>query len=52
MWLALTAMTLANSMVLVDQTAVPLATPDVVRDLNAREDLAGKVEKLLAESGK
>jgi EmrB/QacA subfamily drug resistance transporter len=39
MWLALAAMTLANSMILVDQTAVPLATPDVVRDLNADLDL-------------
>jgi EmrB/QacA subfamily drug resistance transporter len=39
MWLALVAMTLANSMILVDQTAVPLATPDVVRDLNADIDL-------------
>ena len=27
MWVALVAMTLANSMILVDQTAVPLATP-------------------------
>ena len=35
MWVALVAMTLANSMILVDQTAVPLATPDVVRDLDA-----------------
>jgi EmrB/QacA subfamily drug resistance transporter len=39
MWLALVAMTLANSMILVDQTAVPLATPDVVRDLDADIDL-------------
>jgi len=39
MWVALVAMTLANSMILVDQTAVPLATPDVVRDLNADIDL-------------
>ena len=35
MWLTLGAMTLANSMILVDQTAVPLATPDVVHDLHA-----------------
>jgi EmrB/QacA subfamily drug resistance transporter len=35
MWLTLVAMTLANSMILVDQTAVPLATPDVVEDLGA-----------------
>jgi EmrB/QacA subfamily drug resistance transporter len=39
MWVALVAMTLANSMILVDQTAVPLATPDVVNDLNADIDL-------------
>ena len=32
-------MTLANSMILVDQTAVPLATPDVVEGLNADLDL-------------
>jgi hypothetical protein len=30
MWLTLAAMTLANSMILVDQTAVPLATPEIV----------------------
>ncbi len=35
MWLTLVAMTLANSMILVDQTAVPLATPDVVEGLGA-----------------
>ena len=35
MWLTLVAMTLANSMILVDQTAVPLATPDVVEGLDA-----------------
>ena len=40
MWLTLVAMTLANSMILVDQTAVPLATPDVVHDLDAPLDLA------------
>jgi len=40
MWLTLAAMTLANSMILVDQTAVPLATPDVVQDLHAPVDLA------------
>lgn len=33
--LALVAMTLANSMILVDQTSVPLATPDLIRDLGA-----------------
>ncbi len=32
---ALVAMTLANSMILVDQTSVPLATPDLIRDLGA-----------------
>ena len=39
MWLTLVAMTLANSMILVDQTAVPLATPDVVEGLGADLDL-------------
>jgi EmrB/QacA subfamily drug resistance transporter len=38
--LTLVAMTLANSMILVDQTAVPLATPDVVQGLGAPLDLA------------
>lgn len=33
MRLTLVAMTLANSMILVDQTAVPLASPDVVDGL-------------------
>jgi EmrB/QacA subfamily drug resistance transporter len=33
MWLTLAAMTLANSMILVDQTAVPLATPEIVDGL-------------------
>jgi EmrB/QacA subfamily drug resistance transporter len=33
MWLTLVAMTLASSMILVDQTAVPLASPDVVQGL-------------------
>src|SRR3954447_7330886 len=33
MWMTLVAMTLSNSMILVDQTAVPLATPDAIRDL-------------------
>ena len=33
MWVTLAAMTLSNSMILVDQTAVPLATPDAIRDL-------------------
>lgn len=32
-WLTLAAMTLANSMILVDQTSVPLATPDLIHDL-------------------
>jgi hypothetical protein len=31
--LTLAATTLASSMILVDQTAVPLATPDVLGDL-------------------
>jgi EmrB/QacA subfamily drug resistance transporter len=39
MWMTLAAMTLANSMILVDQTAVPLASPDVIRDLDANIDL-------------
>ena len=39
MWLTLAAMTLANSMILVDQTAVPLAAPDVVEGLGANLDL-------------
>ena len=38
-WLSLVAMTLASSMILVDQTAVPLASPDVVLDLSG--NLAG-----------
>jgi EmrB/QacA subfamily drug resistance transporter len=38
MWITLVAMTLSNSMILVDQTAVPLATPEVIRALRA--DLA------------
>src|SRR4051794_17410355 len=33
MRVTLIAMTLANSMILVDQTAVPLATPDAILDL-------------------
>ncbi len=33
MWVTLAAMTLSSSMILVDQTAVPLATPDAIRDL-------------------
>jgi EmrB/QacA subfamily drug resistance transporter len=32
-WLTLAAMTLANSMILVDQTSVPLAPPDLIQDL-------------------
>src|SRR5262245_4368160 len=39
MWLTLVAMTLANSMILVDQTAVPLATPEVVQGLHADLDV-------------
>jgi len=35
MWLSLIAMTLSSSMILVDQTAVPLASPDVVQGLGA-----------------
>jgi MFS family permease len=31
--MTLAAMTLANSMILVDQTSVPLATPDLIQDL-------------------
>ena len=38
-WIALAAMTLANSMILVDQTAVPLALPDAVLDLGAESSL-------------
>lgn len=34
-WLTLVAMTIANSMILVDQTAVPLATPDAIAGLGA-----------------
>ena len=34
-WLTLVAMTLANSMILVDQTAVPLAVPSLIHDLGA-----------------
>ena len=33
--LVLAAMTLANAMILVDQTAVPLALPDIMRGLDA-----------------
>lgn len=36
--LTLVAMTLANSMILVDQTAVPLAVPDLIRDLGGQLD--------------
>ncbi len=36
----LVAMTLSASMILVDQTAIPLALPDVVEGLNAGSDLA------------
>ena len=38
MWLTLVAMTLSASMILVDQTAVPLATSDVIHDLNGSLD--------------
>ena len=34
MWLTLAAMTASASMILVDQTAVPLATPHAIDDLN------------------
>ena len=37
-WLTLVAMTLANSMILVDQTAVPLAVPSLIQDLGANLD--------------
>ena len=37
--LVLTAMTLANAMILVDQTAVPLALPDMARDLGVSSSL-------------
>lgn len=32
-WMTLVAMTLANSLILIDQTAVPLATPEAIDDL-------------------
>jgi EmrB/QacA subfamily drug resistance transporter len=35
-WLTLAAMTLASSMILVDQTAVPLATPEAIEDLGGQ----------------
>lgn len=35
-WLTLAGMTLASSMILVDQTAVPLATPEAIHDLNGQ----------------
>ncbi len=38
MWVVLAAMTIAASMILVDQTAVPLATPRAVNDLNGSVD--------------
>jgi EmrB/QacA subfamily drug resistance transporter len=37
--LTLAGMTLANSMILVDQTAVPIATPEVIGDLGGSLDL-------------
>jgi MFS family permease len=39
-WLTLVAMTLASSMILVDQTAVLLATPEVVDGLDASLSLS------------
>lgn len=33
-WLTLVAMTLASSMILVDQTAVPMAIAEIMNDLN------------------
>ena len=38
MWITLAAMTASASMILVDQTAVPLATPHAVEDLGAQID--------------
>jgi len=38
MWVTLAAMTIAASMILVDQTAVPLATPRAVNDLHGSLD--------------
>ena len=38
MWITLVAMTASASMILVDQTAVPLATPHAVEDLGAQID--------------
>jgi EmrB/QacA subfamily drug resistance transporter len=38
MWVTLIAMTLSSSMILVDQTAVPLATPDAIKGLGAGID--------------
>jgi hypothetical protein len=37
MWVTLVAMTLSNSMILVDQTAVPLASPDATAISGASE---------------
>jgi EmrB/QacA subfamily drug resistance transporter len=39
-WLILVAMTLANAMVLVDQTAVPLILPSIMGELNVGSQLA------------
>jgi len=39
LWLTLVAMTLAGSMILVDQTAVPLALPDISQDLSVGTNL-------------
>lgn len=38
MWMTLAAMTISASMILVDQTAVPLATPRAVNDLGGSID--------------
>lgn len=38
LWITLVAMTLSSSMILVDQTAVPLATPDAIQDLGGGID--------------
>src|ERR1700690_397561 len=43
MWLTLVAMTLASSMILIDQTSVPLASPDVVQGLGGSVNDGGSV---------
>ena len=40
MWLTLAAMTIAASMILVDQTAVPLAAPHAIDDLGGSSTTA------------